>query len=54
MAGDQTLAYVDAITDMSEHILAQALPGDVVLCMGAGSIGQVPQHIMQLSPGVKP
>ena len=54
MAGDQTLAYVDAIADMPEHILAQAQPGDVVLCMGAGSIGQVPQHIMQLSPGVTP
>ena len=54
MAGDQSLAYVYAIADMPEHILAQAQPGDVVLCMGAGSIGQVPQHIMQLSPGVTP
>ena len=54
MAGDQTLAYVDAIADMPTHILDQAQPGDVVLCMGAGSIGQVPQHIMQLSPGVTP
>jgi hypothetical protein len=25
----------------------------VVLCMGAGSIGQVPQHIIQSSQGVK-
>jgi UDP-N-acetylmuramate--alanine ligase len=48
------LAFVDAIADMPAHILDQAQPGDVVLCMGAGSIGQVPQHIMQLSPGVTP
>ena len=54
MAGDQTLAFVDAIADMPAHILDQAQPGDVVLCMGAGSIGQVPQHVMQLSPGVTP
>jgi len=54
MAGDQTLAYVDAIADMPEHILVQAQPGDVVLCMGAGSIGQVPNQILQMSPGVKP
>ena len=54
MAGDQTLAYVDAIADMPEHIMAQAQPGDVVLCMGAGSIGQVPQHILHLSQGGKP
>ena len=54
MAGDQTLAYVDAIADMPEHILVQAQPGDVVLCMGAGSIGQVPNQILQMSPGVTP
>ena len=54
MAGDQTLAYVDAIADIPEHILVQAQPGDVVLCMGAGSIGQVPNQILQMSPGVTP
>jgi UDP-N-acetylmuramate--alanine ligase len=52
MAGDQNLAYVDAIADMPEHIMAQAQPGDVVLCMGAGSIGQVPAKVLQLSQGV--
>ena len=54
MAGDQTLAYVDAIADMPTHILDQAQPGDVVLCMGAGSIGQVPHQILQMSLGVTP
>jgi len=54
MAGDQTLAYVDAIADMPTHILGQAQPGDVVLCMGAGSIGQVPHQILQMSLGVTP
>jgi len=39
---------------MPEHILVQAQPGDVVLCMGAGSIGQVPNQILQMSSGVTP
>lgn len=51
MAGDQSLAYVDAIADMPEHIMGQAQPGDVVLCMGAGSVGQVPAKVLQLSQG---
>ncbi len=37
--------YVEEIADMPEHILAFAQPGDVVITMGAGSIGQVAQQV---------
>ncbi len=35
------------IQGLTAQILAQAQAGDVVMCMGAGSIGQVPQLIQQ-------
>ncbi len=35
------------IQGLAAQILAQAQAGDVVMCMGAGSIGQVPQLIQQ-------
>jgi UDP-N-acetylmuramate--alanine ligase len=35
------------IQGLTTQILAQAQAGDVVMCMGAGSIGQVPQLIQQ-------
>ncbi len=34
--------FVEAIADMPTAVMAAALAGDVVLCMGAGSIGTVP------------
>jgi UDP-N-acetylmuramate--alanine ligase len=40
--------FVDAIEDMPQAVLDNALDGDVVLCMGAGSIGQVPANIIAL------
>ena len=42
MAGEQTLAFVDAIADMPAHILDQAQPGDVVLC--GTSVGSLPMR----------
>ena len=54
VAGKLEPVFVDDIGAMPQAILDNARDGDVVLCMGAGSIGQVPQHIMQLSPGVTP
>jgi UDP-N-acetylmuramate--alanine ligase len=33
---------------MPQTVLDNALDGDVVLCMGAGSIGQVPASIIAL------
>ncbi len=40
--------FVDEITDLPAAILANARAGDVVICMGAGSIGAVPAKILDL------
>jgi UDP-N-acetylmuramate--alanine ligase len=39
--------FVEAIDEMAQAILDNARDGDVVLCMGAGSIGQVPGKVME-------
>ncbi|MBC7549041.1 MAG: UDP-N-acetylmuramate--L-alanine ligase [Polaromonas sp.] len=38
--------FVDAIEHMPQAIFDNALAGDVVVCMGAGSIGSVPQKVL--------
>lgn len=40
--------FVEEIKDMATAILDQAIDGDVVLCMGAGSISTVPKNIVKL------
>ena len=40
--------FVDAIDAMPQAIVDNAQPGDVVLCMGAGSIGAVPQKVVYM------
>ena len=40
--------FVDAIEAMPQAILDNALAGDVVVCMGAGSIGSVPQKVLDM------
>jgi UDP-N-acetylmuramate--alanine ligase len=40
---------VDDIADMPRAILDNARDGDVVLCMGAGSIGAVPGKVVELA-----
>ena len=40
--------FVDAIEAMPQAIIDNARRGDVVLCMGAGSIGSVPQKVADL------
>ena len=40
--------FVDAIDAMPQAIVDNAQPGDVVLCMGAGSIGSVPQKVVDM------
>ena len=44
--------FVEAIQDLPQAILDFALPGDVVLCMGAGTIGGVAQKVVDLQTGV--
>ena len=41
--------FVADIDDMAQSILDHTRAGDVVLCMGAGSIGAVPLQVLQLA-----
>ena len=51
VAGKVEPVYVESISDMPERIRALAHDGDVVLCMGAGSIGSVAVTIQSQGVG---
>ena len=48
VAGHEALVFVDDIQKMAQVIADNAQAGDVVICMGAGSIGQVPAKVLEL------
>jgi UDP-N-acetylmuramate--alanine ligase len=48
VAGKLEPVFVDAIEAMPQAIVDNARNGDVVVCMGAGSIGLVPAKVMRL------
>jgi len=48
VAGKLEPVFVDAIAAMAQAILDNARAGDVVMCMGAGSIGAVPAQVVDL------
>jgi UDP-N-acetylmuramate--alanine ligase len=48
VAGKVEPVFVDAIADMAQAIVGNARAGDVVMCMGAGSIGAVPAQVVAL------
>ena len=48
VAGKVEPVFVDAIDAMPQAIIDNTLAGDVVLCMGAGSIGAVPQKVVDM------
>ena len=48
VAGHEALVFVDDIQKMAQVIADSAQAGDVVMCMGAGSIGQVPAKVLAL------
>ncbi len=48
VAGHEALVFVDDVHKMAQVIVEQAQDGDVVMCMGAGSIGQVPSQVLAL------
>jgi len=48
VAGRVEPVFVDDITDMPQAIVDNARDGDVVLCMGAGSIGSVSAKVVSL------
>ena len=47
LAGQDDLLFVPTLDEMTQTVLANARAGDVVMCMGAGSIGQVPTKVIQ-------
>ncbi len=49
VAGKVEPVFVDDIADMPQAVLDNARDGDVVLCMGAGSIGAVPGQVIERS-----
>lgn len=48
VAGKVEPVFVDEIDAMPQAIVDNALDGDVVMCMGAGSIGQVPARVAEM------
>jgi UDP-N-acetylmuramate--alanine ligase len=48
VAGKVEPVFVDDVADMPEAIRDNARDGDVVMCMGAGSIGAVPGKLVEL------
>jgi len=48
VAGRIEPIFVDDIADMAQAILDNARAGDVVLCMGAGTIGAVPGKVVEM------
>jgi UDP-N-acetylmuramate--alanine ligase len=51
VAGKLEPVFVDDITTMARAILDNARDGDVVLCMGAGSIGTVAAQVIEMAEG---
>jgi UDP-N-acetylmuramate--alanine ligase len=49
VAGQSEAVFVEVISDMPQTILQMAKDGDVVLTMGAGSIGGVSNLVKQLA-----
>ena len=48
MAGKVEPMFVDDIGELPQTVIDNVQPGDVVLCMGAGSIGNVPQKLVEM------
>ncbi|MDB5869306.1 MAG: UDP-N-acetylmuramate--L-alanine ligase [Polaromonas sp.] len=48
IAGKLEPVFVDRIEDMPQAIINAAQDGDIVMCMGAGSIGQVPAKMIAM------
>jgi len=48
VAGQSEAVFVENIADMPQTIMQMARDGDVVLTMGAGSIGGVPNLLKQM------
>jgi UDP-N-acetylmuramate--alanine ligase len=51
VAGKVEPMFVSDIAAMPEAVLDTARDGDVVMCMGAGSIGSVPAKLVEMGGG---
>ena len=51
LAGKVEAVFVDEVTDLPRAAIDNARDGDVLMCMGAGSIGAVPGKIAELLTG---
>jgi UDP-N-acetylmuramate--alanine ligase len=51
VAGKVEPVFVDDIADMPAAVMEVARDGDVVMCMGAGSIGGVPAKLVEMGGG---
>jgi len=49
VAGQQQLVFAQDLNALTELVVNNACNGDVVMCMGAGSIGSVPALVMEQS-----
>jgi UDP-N-acetylmuramate--alanine ligase len=49
LAGQTETIFVEQIGDMPQTIMQWARDGDVIITMGAGSIGNVPAAVKQLA-----
>jgi len=54
VSGKVEPVFVDEIDAMPQAIVDNALGGDVVMCMGAGSIGQVPARVAEMLEAADP
>jgi UDP-N-acetylmuramate--alanine ligase len=46
VAGFENVIFAEQLDDVVHHIVKDAQAGDVLMCMGAGSIGQVPLKVL--------
>jgi UDP-N-acetylmuramate--alanine ligase len=53
VAGKLEPVFVDDITAMAQAVLDNARDGDVVLCMGAGTVGNVAAQVIELAQGAQ-
>jgi UDP-N-acetylmuramate--alanine ligase len=49
MVGFESLVFAEDIHKLAQVIYENAQDGDVVMCMGAGSIGQVPTQVLAIA-----
>jgi UDP-N-acetylmuramate--alanine ligase len=45
--------FVEQIADMPQTVMDNARDGDVLICMGAGSIGATPAQVVALGGAVQ-